>query len=183
MAGTGVPLFYLPQLSPGKPEDPHIAVYMTVKEKLMTKKRIIVVVNACGAELGIWSFRALFGDEGLLGASNAFHLAEEMNKRGDPGLLILNPGQILYSFERNRCMSTKSWRSRDRPSAIHTQPATLPINFVPGNATTEDHVQFVFENILSNPEFVDPCAKIDIIGLLDGGNDVVAYLNQHCENP
>jgi hypothetical protein len=53
-------------------------------------------------------------------------------------------------------------------------------NRIPGNETWQGHVTYVFEEVLA--KLVSKDAKIDIIGLAEGGIAAIRYLAEHCTN-
>ena len=50
-------------------------------------------------------------------------------------------------------------------------------NTIPGNRTTAEHVNYIFNTVVEH--MVDPAAKLDIVGVSDGAVQVTAFL----ENP
>jgi hypothetical protein len=180
MAKLDTPEFYLPQLTNVKPKTNHVPIYATSTNKLKAKSRVIVVTNGQSQEFGCWSYRSVFGELGIESGSSV-SLAKEISGKGDVGLVVLNPSQLLYSHSMNRSLSLSSWRDRHRKSAVHPQHGVDDVqNRVEGNETPQSHIQFVFEKVLSDPEFVDSEAKIEVIGLLDGANDMLEFLNTNC---
>jgi hypothetical protein len=180
MATLDMPELYLPQMTTDKPKINHVPIYANSKDKLRAKSRVIIVINGQNQEFGCWSFRSIFGEPGIEGGSSV-SLAREILGKDDVGLVILNPSQLIYSHSMNRSLSLSSWRDRHRKSAVHPQHGVDEVqNRVPGNESPQSHIRFVFEKILSNPEFVDPEAKIDVVGLLDGANDMLEFLNTNC---
>lgn len=53
-------------------------------------------------------------------------------------------------------------------------------NKIPGHETWQDHVTYVFDEVLGK---LAPDAKIDIIGLAEGSLAAVRYLAEHCKDP
>lgn len=98
-----------------------------------------------------------------------------------PGVVILNPGQLLFSHKQGRAMTQTSWMALPRKSAVHP-PIRISEkhNRVEGNTSPAEHVHFVFEKLLGNPEFVQPDAELYVVGLGEGADDVLQYLQ---ENP
>ena len=97
------------------------------------------------------------------------------------GLIVLNPGQLLYSHNLNSAISYSSWNSLPRPSAVHP-PVRKDIdeNFVEGNETPEEHIDFVFERILSNPDLIALDAKFYIVVNGGVGGAVASLLDRKC---
>lgn len=96
-----------------------------------------------------------------------------------PGFIALNPGQLLYSYALNESMSRNTWNARNVPSAAHQPICVRAQNYVEGNKTPEEHVAFVFSNIISDTRFVHQDAELYIVGMQDRGDLVLRYLDSH----
>ena len=99
-----------------------------------------------------------------------------------PGVIILNPGQLLYSYKQGTAMTQTSWSGKPRPSALHPASPPLPENHVPGNVTVQEHLQFVFDKVLANKDLVADDTMIHLVGLWNGGIELVKYLEKNCED-
>ncbi len=98
------------------------------------------------------------------------------------GLIFLNTGQLLYSHRFNEAMSHATWNALPRESIVHPPVRKSSThNTVPGNATPEEHVRFVFENIVSNPDYVAEDAQVYVIAISDGAQSLLEYLNGSCK--
>lgn len=118
-------------------------VLATEPEALRRKKDVLVVIGERTQDVGIWAYRSLMREGGTEAASAVglvkklaqldFNeasqddmkatvpeevLPEYMKASGAPGLILLNPGQRLYSHELNEIMSQNTWLARPRSSAI-----------------------------------------------------------------
>lgn len=196
----GVGRLYLPQLVGRKPVAPHIPIIATPAKALRTRQRVVIVINDEFQDLGILSCQALEDEAGLKGGSVVALVeellnsarsmsigAEEAGTASDgvgenssiPGLIVLNPGQLLYSHSRNEAMSTRAWRARNVASIAHPPVVMDKTNYVPGNETPEQHVAFVFNEVIANARFVHPDAELYIIGMQARGDLVLAYLNKN----
>lgn len=171
-------------------------IYCTPQSELRTKKSIIIAINNGATDLGVWSYRSLYREGGLEGGScisllKALHSGTEfrvpshsdsdLNGKGEeeePGLIILNPGQLLYSHRRSAALTHTSWLDQPRPSAVHPAPLIHPVhNLIPGNTSAATHVAYVFDNIVCNPSYVSPTARLYIIALVDGCRWLLEYLD------
>ena len=93
-----------------------------------------------------------------------------------PGLVILNPGQLLYSYDLNKSMSQSTWLARPKPSALDDDIRIDPLhNRVPGHETPEKHIATVLEHIL--PRLTRKDARLYIVGISEGGEAVLKYVN------
>lgn len=187
MTKLSIPPLYLPQLGMTKPREPHIPIYATHPDILRTKQRILIIVNNSDSDLGIWSYRIVHGEGGIT-SGTCVSLVEEIKRRvggnpdHEPGILILNPGELIYSHRKMAAMTYTAWLGQPRPSAIHPANIIHPeYNLVPGNKTSTEHLAFIFDKILENPDFVSENAEFYLVGLIDGARDILEHLNQHCK--
>src|SRR5262249_49270527 len=162
-----------------------VPIYATPPDILKTKRRILIVVNNSDSDLGVWSYRIIHG-EGSITSGTCISLVEEIKRRADghpdlePAILIVNPGELIYSHRENVAMTHTTWLSQPRSSAVH--PANIihhEHNLVPGNKTSAEHLAFVFDKILGNPDFVPKNAEFYLVGLIDGARYILEHLNQH----
>lgn len=190
-----IPKLYIPSLTSTPPPQPqtHLPIHSTPPELLRTKKRVIVLVNRSHEDLAILSYRVL-SKSGGINAGSAIDLVTSIQSRATalaaatgrdvedatPGIVILNPGQTYFSHKQNRALTQTSWMALPRQSAVHPPvQAHETHNRVTGNTTLPEHVAWVFEHLLDNADFVDPQADLYIIGLCEGADTVVQYLQAH----
>ncbi|KAF4310359.1 Ribosomal protein S14 [Botryosphaeria dothidea] len=96
-----------------------------------------------------------------------------------PGLVVLNPGQLLYSHRMDKALTKQSWDSQPLESGIHPIRRIHPdFNKIEGHRTVDEHVKSSFENIVNNPEWVAPDANIYVVGIGNGGDAVLRVLNK-----
>ncbi|KKY20287.1 putative ribosomal protein s14 [Diplodia seriata] len=96
-----------------------------------------------------------------------------------PGLVVLNPGQLLYSYQLDKAVTKQSWDSQPRKSAIHPVATIDPIrNRAEGHRTVDEHVKSTFDTILNNPDWVAPDAHIYMIGIGNGGDAMLRVLSK-----
>ncbi|KAI9720735.1 MAG: hypothetical protein M1828_005526 [Chrysothrix sp. TS-e1954] len=192
LAKLNVNPLYIPTLSTERPSTTiaHIPILTTPPAELRQKKRIIVIVNRVFEDLAIWAYRVLSREGGIdVGSAVAFIkdiLARAAARQIDssitnndevPGIIILNPGQLLYSYKHARAMTPVAWDALPRKSAVHP-PATVhpEYNHIPGNKTVEEHIEYVLGNVIANEELVAKDAKCYLIGLGDGGQALMNVL-------
>jgi hypothetical protein len=183
MAELGVPEFYVPQMTTVKPRaEPNVAIFMTPQKELVTKDRIVVVIPGDGNELGCWSFYKAI-EEGIQGCGSSVALLQALkDQKNNPGLIVLNTNQLLYSYEFNKGLSLAGWMHRPRKTLCTPEHIVDPrYNLAVGNENSKKHVEFVFDKIVNSPQFVDPLAKINIIGLGRGGEEVLELLQRNCK--
>ncbi|QDS73063.1 hypothetical protein FKW77_009756 [Venturia effusa] len=177
---AGLSLLYLPQLSAIKPEEPHVPIFTTPSCELKNKKRIIVVLNDHRQDLGIWDYRCLAIDG--IDSGSCVKLAKLVQQDGEaaPGLIISNAGQLTYSHKNRRAMTTQSWQAMPRSSLAFPGVQEDPLhNSVEGTRDKFEHCNFIFENLLKNSSFVREDAEIYLVGILNGGEVALNYLDAH----
>lgn len=112
------------------------------------------------------------------GAHSLLSAATSNNRGGKVGLVIGNPGQLIWSNIERQAVTYANWKALPRKSAIH--PLAIVDenrNRVPGHESVSAHVSSIFEKVLSpTSEFVDPTAKISVIALEDTAESLVRYL-------
>lgn len=172
------------------PKSQHVPILAT--SSLETQSRVIVVFGEPVQDLGIWAYRAIGGDEGI-NAGSAVDFAkrvlgdpEEGKKakvnndetKATPGLILTNPGQLVWYCNGERAVSLPTWYALPRRYAVDPPMKMNIQNKIPGNETWQDHITYVFEEVLAKQ--VSKTAKIDIIGLAEGGLGAIRYLAEHC---
>ncbi|KAI5310313.1 hypothetical protein KEM55_008610 [Ascosphaera atra] len=165
------------------PKSPHVAIL--ISPNLSAKKRVIVVFGEPYQDLGIWAYRTI-GNETVNSGSAVDFVKEALSQgkgKGDkdedgPGLVIANLGQLVWHCRGERAVSLPTWDALPRKTAVDPPLKMTARNYVPGNETWQDHVDYVFENVLGKLLAKD--AKIDIIGVAEGGHGALNYLSQNC---
>ena len=153
-------------------------------------------MNRAYEDLGIHSYRILSKSGGIYTGS-AVSLVRSLRRRAEerasrsstsveeemPGVIVMNPGQLLYSYRRGCAMTPMSWDAMPRKSCVYPAPRIDDKwNRVDGNEGIKEHVIFVFEKVLGDETFVRKDAALYIIGLCDGGEEVVKYLESNCKS-
>lgn len=78
-------------------------------------------------------------------------------------------------------MTIASWNALPRKTGVGNPMRIDSVkNHIPGNGNTKEHVKSVFEEVLGKLARQD--AVIDLIGLGDGAEDAVGYLDQNWEH-
>jgi hypothetical protein len=143
-------------------------------------KDVYVFIGDSRRELGIVS-RVATDSEGGPREGTVLGVAKALQSRGSwsglPAMLVLNPGELLYSYATKSCMTQDIWNTRKRPHAFAEQYAVTDKNKVPGHATPQEHVNTVLDHIL--PQLVEEQhERLHIIAVGDGGENVLKYLNE-----
>ncbi|KAI9758191.1 MAG: hypothetical protein M4579_003165 [Chaenotheca gracillima] len=165
------------------PTEPHIPILAS--EDLSSRKRIVVVFNESAQDLGIWAYRSI-GVEGYGGinAGSAVNFVKMIQSQpsssteeGAPGVIIANLGQLLWWRKGKQAVSYSTWDALPRESAVHESCRIDEVkNRVPGQENWAQHTAGVFEVI---DKLAAKDVKLDIVGLSDGGVEIVKYLTAH----
>jgi hypothetical protein len=186
MEQFGVPALYLPQMTTTKPDDdePAAPIFTTRQADLSAKKNVIIIINDHMQDLGVWAYRKICDDSfdagSCTGTIKALKLRHHSVESSEPGLVILNPGQYYYSHRERRSLTHESWEALPKKSLFHpTVKADGTHNLVAGSHDMQEHITTVFEKVVNNEQFVRRDADLYIVGIGDGANGVLAYLNTH----
>lgn len=176
------------------PHSPHVPILAS--PSLDTRSRVIVVFGEPVQDLGVWAYR-IAGHESINSGSavnfatavlcgddeHAATAAAAANhgrtKQDKPGLILTNPGQLVWHCAKERALSLPTWHAIPRRSAVEPPMKMTFRNKIPGNESWQAHVTYVFEEVLDN--MVSEDTKIDIIGLAEGGLAAIRYLAEHCK--
>ena len=167
----------------GRPANkPHIPIL--ISRNLSSKKRVILIINEAIQDLGIWAYRVIGGNDGpdaIDRGSAAGFIKTLQKKYGDdaPGLIIANPGQLLWWRGGKRSLTFSSWDSLPRKTAVHGPFRIDDVkNRVDGNRSVKEHVAYMFNDVLTN--LVADDARVFVIGLSDSADEVIHFLNDNC---
>jgi hypothetical protein len=166
----------------------------------------VVVFGEPTQDLGVWAYRSV-GTDGI-NAGSAVSLAEALLGRspnqgesgqtdggqngdkseangnkpsGETALILANTGQLIWHCAARRCVTHPTWLALPRRSAVDPPASMSTRNEVPRNATWQEHVECVFEDVLAaRGRLVREDARIDVIGLAEGGLGAVRYLGENC---
>ncbi|KAF2275089.1 uncharacterized protein EI97DRAFT_87539 [Westerdykella ornata] len=203
LSALGLVNLYLPQLTSVKPEDEaSVPILAPPAEILRTRKRVIVIVNSTLQDLGILAYRELQRAAGVndgsiigfvkeiirrsTGADDTADLFKDGAGVADksketPGIIVMNCGQLLYSYKFGEAKTVRSWNDMPVQSACHEPVQITEDNKIPGNRDATEHIKFVIENVLHNKDFVAEDAEIYMIGIENGGEHLVRVLDEHLE--
>lgn len=173
------------------PEEPHVPIL--VSSNLSSAKRVVVVFGEPCQDLGIWAYRTV-GNEGIdagsavsfakavLGLDKGSEHEEEEQEQTNTALIIANCGQLIWHCGSRRAVTHPSWLALPREFAVDPPLRMTHRNKIPRNGDWQEHVEYVFEEVLAaRGRFLREGAKIDIIGLVEGGLGAVRYLASNCK--
>ena len=168
---------------PALPSEPHVPIL--VSPDLGKKSRIIVFFGEPFQDLGVLAYRVIGTNAIYKGSIEEFvkgileGKANGANDKDTPGIVIANPGQLVWHRGGARAITLTSWLSIPRKSAVHDSMRLDPVkNRVPGNEDVDKHVEFIFEKVLGS--LASPKAKLDVIAMEWSTTSVVRYLNKNC---
>jgi hypothetical protein len=163
--------------------DKHVPIL--VSENLAEKQRVIVLFPEREQDLGIFSYRTI-GNENINKGSAINFVSSIMNGRASssvqelPGIVIANPGQLLWYRGGARAVSRAQWANLPRDSAVAGSFRIDEVkNKIAGNEDFKAHVKYVFNNVIDGMLHKD--ARIDVIGLEWTGHASVMHLAAHWE--
>jgi len=142
---------------------------------------VYVFIGDSRRELGIYSRMTTATAGGplegsFLGAAQALRAHASQSWSWLPAMLVLNPGELLYSHQTNSCMTQDTWNTRKRPHAFAEPYAVKSENKVLGHGTPYEHVQTTMDDIL--PQLLEPWHRnLNIIAIGDGGEYFLKYLD------
>ncbi|KAK4495513.1 hypothetical protein PRZ48_013845 [Zasmidium cellare] len=164
-----------------------VTLLATQLGKLSMKKDVIVVVGEAGGggsgqDAGVWAYRSLMREGGLQKGS-AVGLAEMLRKMGkeggveEAGMVILNPGQLLYSHEENKAMSQTTWMARAKKTSLSAgYEVDEKYNQVEMHTTAKEHIRTVLGHIL--PKLLDDKARVHMLCVGESVKDTIDYLDE-----
>ncbi|KKZ61543.1 hypothetical protein EMCG_03877 [[Emmonsia] crescens] len=171
-----------------------------------SQSRLIVVFGEPTQDLGIWAYRVISKEGINIGSAvdfatavlddsnscrDASHQTPNTNTnaskdqnhvssssaRTGTGFILTNPGQLVWHCAKERAISLPTWHALPRRNAVEPPMRMTFRNKIPGNETWQDHITYVFEEVLG--KLAAPDVKIDVIGLAEGGLGAVRYLAEH----
>ncbi|KAF7184939.1 hypothetical protein HII31_13751 [Pseudocercospora fuligena] len=189
-----------------RPQEPHVSILCTKVSELKKKHDIVVIIGEASEDAGIWAWRVA-GKEGGIESGSAIGVAarlqsfgqgmrdddfedereepevranqvgKESEKDTTPGLIVLNPGQLLYSHEMNKNMTHTSWLHRRRPHALSDPCVIDPMhNRVKSHQDAETHLHTCFEHVLQ--QIMPDGARLYCIMIGDGSTHGLHVLDQ-----
>jgi hypothetical protein len=157
------------------------SVPVLVSDNISTASRVVVFIGELSADLGVFSYREVC-EEGISFGS-VINLAKavlgEIPQDSPNALIVANPGQRIWHNDTGSTMNFENFRSRARRSAVGCERPESIRNAVEGNASLDEHTQYIFEKHLR--PFLPLGAKVDVIGLSEGGYAALMYLKKNCE--
>lgn len=162
-------------------DDPHTQIL--VSKNLKQKKRVIVIFGERNQDLGVFAYRVIGNETISQGSAIEFVTAIDQVPTVDGlsrGVIIANPGQLLWYRGGGRAVTTSEWMSLPRQSAVHDALEMDPVkSTIPENRNYREHVRYIFEHVMH--DLVSEDAKFELIGLESTGHAMIEYLGKNCE--
>ncbi len=159
------------------PSQPHVPIF--VSADLAGKLRVVVIFGQSVQSLGIIAHRVIGGQGGVNKGSMVSivqAIKEQRSSPADsaaPGIILANTGQTWWWPEGKRPLDTFGRHAIPMASAVHWgRRSSSHKNIIPGNSSPEEHVRYMFEEVL--PKLANEKAQIDII---DASDRVTTYLD------
>ncbi|KAL4808833.1 Arb2 domain-containing protein [Aspergillus unguis] len=189
------------------PNRPHVPIL--VSKNLSTASRIILLFGEPVQDLGIWAYRTVGAENINAGSAVDFVKAvlypdenantyansasdgtyrrltkpqqpQHKTQQGDVAVILANTGQLVWHCGTGKAMTLNSLLALPRASAVDPPLAESRRNKIPGHGNWQEHVNSVFDAILSaRGQLVREDVKIDVIGLSEGGLGAVRYLGRN----
>ena len=130
-------------------------------------------------DLGIFAHRIIGQNSIASGSALDFvHAVQSREDSADTAIVIANLGQLIWYRRGQRAMTTASWNALPRKTGVGNPRRIDTVrNRIPGNGSIKEHVKSVFEEVLGKLARQD--AVIDLIGLGEGAEEAVGYLDQN----
>ncbi|KAL9031667.1 MAG: hypothetical protein Q9196_000338 [Gyalolechia fulgens] len=154
------------------PTQPHIPIYTS--SNISTCSRLIVYVGESLQDLGVFAYRTI-GRESIASGSVIDFVRTIQKCPDNPGILIANPGQLLWYRGGQRAVTQTTWEALPRKTAVSPPMEIDEVkNRVSGNSDVKEHVAHVFDEVI--PQVAKADVKIDVIGMGDGAPEVVQFV-------
>lgn len=107
-----------------KPQGKHVPVLMTPVSKVQSARDVIVVVGESGQDCGVFAWRLVRED---IKRGTAVGLAAAVKEKSGgeeevPAMIILNPGQLFYSYRGEVAKTLVSWNDGPREDGVQEFP-------------------------------------------------------------
>lgn len=157
--------------------DPHVPIL--VSKNLFKATRVVVVFGEPVQDLGIWAYRSV-GQDGInFGSAVNFTKSVLDENRTDTALVVANTGQLLWHCASSCAVTQRTWEAAERPAGPWGQATRSWRNKIPENKNWREHIQYVFEHVLW--PWLHDKSRVDIIGLSEGGQGALEYLQKRCK--
>jgi len=160
--------------------EPNLPIFASAN--LETKKHIVMLFYEHTQDLGIFAHR-IIGGRGGINQGSAVNLVKYIKSQAfttenvdSPGIILANMGQLRWWRKGQKAVTQTSWFALPQKSAVEPPYCfSEEKNTIPGNRTTAEHVNTIFNQVVEN--LAHPDAKLSLIGVSDGAVQVSLFLN------
>lgn len=166
----------------GIPEGSKQQVPIMVSGNVNTAPRVVVFFGEIIEDLGVFSYRDACDDGISFGSILGFAKGLlGVNAQYSPNALVLaNIGQNVWSNSGWSPMTADSARSQRRNSVVERKRPLDDRNVI-GKGSVSEHVENIFHQVLMRGNYFQVGARIDVIGMSEGGHAAMTYLKNQCE--
>ncbi|KAG5972973.1 hypothetical protein E4U56_005459 [Claviceps arundinis] len=151
-----------------EPHEPHVSIFAS--PNLSSKTRVVVIFGETSHYLGTVAGRVTHGvggiDKGSM-VSVVRELHNHVSSKEDPsppGIVIANPAESHWWPEGQRCLTVEDSAAIPLPSLVHIARRWCPDrDRVSGNRSAEEHISYVFDELLRRELRED--AKLSIVAV------------------
>ena len=91
-----------------------------------------------------------------------------------PGIIILNPGALIWSYKEKKTMTQPSWLARQRSNALGEDYAVNQThNYVAGHLDAKEHIETCLDFIL--PQLVNNDAHLYVVGITNSAEHFIKW--------
>ncbi|CRL17654.1 Arb2 domain [Penicillium camemberti] len=161
----------------GIPEGSKQQVPIMVSGNVNTAPRVVVFFGEIIEDLGVFSYRDACDDGISFGSILGFAKGLlGVNAQYSPNALVLaNIGQNVWSNSGWSPMTADSARSQRRNSVVERKRPLDDRNVI-GKGSVSEHVENIFHQVLMRGNYFQVGARIDVIGMSEGGHAAMTYL-------
>lgn len=192
-------------LTTTKPAVPSVKILVSRQISVLERKEVYLIIGDSKQDLAIWSRKTVLGEGGITHGSvikvvselrsrkmstggpgfptddTAQKVAEKQATHPSefdlPGIIILNPGELLYSHKEQDCMSSATWQDQKREHGFSDQyKITEAYNTVRGHKNSGEHIETFLREFIG--DLMGPKTRLNIIAVGDASEGVLSYLNK-----
>ncbi|KAK0509849.1 hypothetical protein JMJ35_007243 [Cladonia borealis] len=159
-----------------EPTEPHVPILTS--QNISTAKRIVLYLGEAIQDLGVFAYR-IIGQESISAGSalDFTHDIQSSKDSADTAIVMANLGQLLWYRRGQRAVTMATWNGLPRKTGVGGPMRIDPLkNHIPANEDVKAHVKSVFEMV---GKMARDNAVIDVIGIGDGAEEAVEYLDQN----
>jgi hypothetical protein len=163
--------------------DRHLNIFAS--PDLNKKSRVVITFGESFNMLGILALRAVNGPGGI-NKGSLVSLVQELKEQASssddpspPGIILANTGQLYWSPEGGRSLEPVRQHAAPMPSSVHRgKKEVTKINSVPRNESVNQHVAYMFDEVVPHLLGAGSQTQVDVIGIGDGADAMEGYFNE-----